>query len=137
MQSSRRGTVRANTRLYSRDPLPPVRTKKRHVLRLEPLEERTMLSTTYNIGPGQPYTTLGSFPWSSLGPGDTVDIHWQAYTLPREAPHLRERDGQRTDQHRRRPRTQRPAADHRRTERDHEQSVPVFLQPDPRRLRSL
>ena len=32
---------------------------------------------TYNIGPGQPYTTLGSFPWSSLGPGDTVDIHWQ------------------------------------------------------------
>ena len=78
MQSSRRGTVRANTRLSSRDPLPPVRTKKRHVLRLEPLEERTMLSTTYNIGPGQPYTTLGSFPWSSLGPGDTVDIHWQA-----------------------------------------------------------
>ena len=60
------------------DPLPPVRTKKRHVLQLEPLEERTMLSTTYNIGPGQPYTTLGSFPWSSLGPGDTVDIHWQA-----------------------------------------------------------
>ena len=77
MLSSRRGTVRANTRLYSLDPLPPVRTKKRHVLQLEPLEERTMLSTTYNIGPGQPYTTLGSFPWSSLGPGDTVDIHWQ------------------------------------------------------------
>lgn len=74
MQSSRRGTDRANTRLYSLDPLPRVRTKKRHVPRLEPLEERTLLST-YNIGPGQPYTTLGSFPWSSLGPGDTVDIH--------------------------------------------------------------
>ena len=76
MQSSRRGTDRANTRLYSLDRLPPVRTKKRHVPRLEPLEERTLL-LTYNIGPGQPYTTLGSFPWSSLGPGDTVDIHWQ------------------------------------------------------------
>ena len=76
MQSTRRGTDRANTRLYSPDPLPPVRTKKRRVLQLEPLEERTLLST-YNIGPGQPYTTLGSFPWSSLGPGDTVDIHWQ------------------------------------------------------------
>src|SRR5271166_6233870 len=77
MQASRRGTDRANTRLFSRGPLPPVRTKKRRVLRLEPLEERTLLST-YNIGPGQPYTTLGSFPWSSLGPGDTVDIHWQS-----------------------------------------------------------
>ena len=31
----------------------------------------------YNIGPGQPYTTLGSFHWRSLHPGDTVDIHWQ------------------------------------------------------------
>ncbi len=81
MQSTRRGTDRANTRLFSRsfshDSLLRVRTKKRRVLQLEPLEERTLLST-YNIGPGQPYTTLGSFPWSSLGPGDTVDIHWQA-----------------------------------------------------------
>ena len=77
MQASRRGTDRANTRLYSLDPLPPVRTKKRLVPRLERLEERTLLST-YNIGPGQPYTTLGSFNWSSLQPGDTVDIHWQS-----------------------------------------------------------
>ena len=45
--------------------------------RYELLEERTLM-TTYNIGPGQPYTTLGSFTWSSLQPGDTVDIHWQA-----------------------------------------------------------
>ena len=76
MQSSRRGTDRANTRLFSHDSLLRVRTKKRRVLQFEPLEERALMST-YNIGPGQPYTTLGSFPWSSLGPGDTVDIHWQ------------------------------------------------------------
>ena len=41
------------------------------------LEERTLL-TTYEIGPGQSYTTLGAFPWSSLKPGDTVDILWQS-----------------------------------------------------------
>ena len=45
--------------------------------RYELLEERTLM-TVYNIGPSQPYTTIGSFPWSSLQPGDTVDIHWQA-----------------------------------------------------------
>ena len=72
----RRGTDRTCTRMFSRSSLSTSRTKKRRALRLEPLEERTLLST-YNIGPGQPYTTLGSFPWSSLGPGDTVDIHWQ------------------------------------------------------------
>ncbi|MGO9598646.1 MAG: Ig-like domain-containing protein [Isosphaeraceae bacterium] len=44
---------------------------------LQNLEERTLLST-YNIGPGEPYTTLGSFNWSSLKPGDTVNIHWQS-----------------------------------------------------------
>src|SRR4051794_38646853 len=44
---------------------------------LENLESRTLLST-YDIGPGQPYTTLGSFPWTSLVAGDTVDIHWQS-----------------------------------------------------------
>ncbi len=45
--------------------------------RYEVLEERALM-TVYNIGPGQSYTTLGSFPWSGLQPGDTVDIHWQA-----------------------------------------------------------
>ena len=45
--------------------------------RVEPLEQRALM-TTYNIGPGQTYTSLGSFTWSSLQPGDTVDIHWQS-----------------------------------------------------------
>lgn len=30
---------------------------------------------TYEIGPGKTYTSLGSFNWSSLGPGDTVNIY--------------------------------------------------------------
>lgn len=29
----------------------------------------------YNIGPGQPYTSLGALNWSQLGPGDTVYIY--------------------------------------------------------------
>lgn len=90
MLSFRRGTDRTCTRIFSRSSLSTSRTKKRRVPRLEPLEERTLLST-YNIGPGQPYTTLGSFPWSGLGPGDTVDIHWQPtpYYYPgNQHPHL-------------------------------------------------
>src|SRR5579863_4487362 len=43
---------------------------------LEALERRALM-TTYNVGPGQSYTTLGAVPWSSLAPGDTVAIHWQ------------------------------------------------------------
>ena len=31
----------------------------------------------YHVGPGQPYTTLGSVPWYALQPGDTVYIHYQ------------------------------------------------------------
>jgi hypothetical protein len=34
--------------------------------------------TTYTIVPGQTYTTLGSFTWYSLKPGDTADILWQS-----------------------------------------------------------
>src|SRR5262249_5008456 len=30
---------------------------------------------TYEIGPGQPYQTIGALDWSLLGPGDTVNIH--------------------------------------------------------------
>ena len=52
------------------------RWKNAHRPRFELLEQRALL-TTYNIGPGQAYTTLGSFPWTGLLPGDTVDIHWQ------------------------------------------------------------
>lgn len=35
--------------------------------------------TTYNIGPGKTYTSLGAFNWSSLGPGDTVNIYYATY----------------------------------------------------------
>jgi hypothetical protein len=31
--------------------------------------------TTYNIGPGQTYTTPGAFDWSLPGPGDTINIY--------------------------------------------------------------
>jgi methionine-rich copper-binding protein CopC len=53
------------------------RWKNAHRPRFEVLEQRALL-TTYDIGPGQAYTTLGSFPWTGLLPGDTVDILWQA-----------------------------------------------------------
>ncbi|MGH8247183.1 MAG: right-handed parallel beta-helix repeat-containing protein [Gammaproteobacteria bacterium] len=35
-------------------------------------------ATTYNVGPGQQYPTIGSVPWESLNAGDTVNIYWQA-----------------------------------------------------------
>jgi hypothetical protein len=33
---------------------------------------------TYNVGPGQTYTTLTTVPWMSLQPGDVVNIFYQA-----------------------------------------------------------
>jgi hypothetical protein len=33
---------------------------------------------TYNVGPGQTYTTLTTVPWLSLQPGDVVNIYYQA-----------------------------------------------------------
>ena len=35
------------------------------------------LAVTYEVGPGQSHTNLGSVPWGSLNPGDTVNIHYQ------------------------------------------------------------
>ena len=32
---------------------------------------------TYNIGPGQTYTSINALNWSILGPGDTVNIHYK------------------------------------------------------------
>ncbi len=32
----------------------------------------------YPVGPGQPYPSLSAVPWDSLGPGDTVRIHYRA-----------------------------------------------------------
>lgn len=34
-------------------------------------------ATTYEVGPGQPYTSIGAVPWHTLGPGDLVLIHWR------------------------------------------------------------
>jgi parallel beta-helix repeat protein len=32
---------------------------------------------TYDIGPGQPYPSIGALDWSIVGPGDTVRIHYK------------------------------------------------------------
>jgi len=37
-------------------------------------------SATYNVGPGQPLSTIGAVPWSTLQPGDSVLIHWRPET---------------------------------------------------------
>lgn len=36
------------------------------------------IATTYEVGVGQAYTSIGSVPWESLQAGDTVRIHWRA-----------------------------------------------------------
>ena len=38
----------------------------------------TAWATVYDVGPGQPYATLGAVPWATLAPGDEVRIHWRA-----------------------------------------------------------
>ena len=35
------------------------------------------LAATFEAGPGQTYTNLSSVPWTTLNPGDTVNIHYQ------------------------------------------------------------
>lgn len=35
--------------------------------------------STYEIGPGKTYTTLGGLDWSTLGPGDLVKIYYATY----------------------------------------------------------
>jgi hypothetical protein len=35
-------------------------------------------ATTYNVGPGQPLTSIGEVPWHTLGAGDIVRIHYRA-----------------------------------------------------------
>src|SRR5687767_13158840 len=34
-------------------------------------------ATTYNVGPGQSFSTIGAVPWATLQPGDMVLIHWR------------------------------------------------------------
>jgi len=38
----------------------------------------TAWATTYDVGPGQTYINLGDVPWYTLGPGDTVNIHYRS-----------------------------------------------------------
>lgn len=37
-----------------------------------------LLAATYEVGPGKQYTTIGSAPWTTLEPGDTVLIYWKS-----------------------------------------------------------
>ncbi|MDB5386973.1 MAG: hypothetical protein JWM11_2619 [Planctomycetaceae bacterium] len=45
--------------------------------RIEHLEHRELL-TTYSVGFGEAYSTIGSVPWNDLTAGDTVLIHWRS-----------------------------------------------------------
>ena len=68
--------------IRSRSAFLPTRPKanrriSRGFLQLERLESRELL-TTYGVGPGQAYSSIGAVPWTSLNPGDTVAIHWQS-----------------------------------------------------------
>ncbi|MBI5546664.1 MAG: right-handed parallel beta-helix repeat-containing protein, partial [Deltaproteobacteria bacterium] len=35
-------------------------------------------AATFEVGPGQPLAGLNEVPWESLGPGDTVLLHWRS-----------------------------------------------------------
>jgi len=43
---------------------------------------QSVYATTYNVGPGQTYTELGTVPWISLTAGDIVQIHWRSTPYP-------------------------------------------------------
>ncbi|MEP7121156.1 MAG: hypothetical protein ABJE95_09610 [Byssovorax sp.] len=36
------------------------------------------LGKDYEVGPGKAYQSLNAVPWESLGPGDSVRVHWRA-----------------------------------------------------------
>src|SRR5271166_956022 len=88
MLSFRRGTDRTCTRMFSRSSRPTARTKHRRFLRVEPLEERVVLSTYWvspsgndssNGSESSPFATL-QHAMSSLHPGDTLDVKAGTYT---------------------------------------------------------
>lgn len=56
----------------------PSRHAVRLVLVLGVLGAHAALADVYEVGEGQSYTSIGSVPWESLLPGDTVLIHWRA-----------------------------------------------------------
>src|SRR5208337_1479909 len=88
MLSFRRGTDRTSTRMFSRSSRPTPRTKHRRFLRVEPLEERLVLST-YFVSPtgsdhnsgsaSSPFATLQNA-MKSLEPGDTLNVEPGTYT---------------------------------------------------------
>ena len=39
---------------------------------------QTANATTYEVGPGKPYSSIGAVSWASLLPGDTVRIYWRS-----------------------------------------------------------
>jgi hypothetical protein len=47
----------------------------RLLLLLALLPRLALAATTYEVGPGKPYGTIGAVPWESLAAGDTVLIH--------------------------------------------------------------
>ena len=88
MLSFRRGTDRTSTRMFSRSSRPTTRTKHRRFLRVEPLEERVVLST-YWVSPSGNDSNAGTkaSPFltpqnamKSLEPGDTLNIEAGTYT---------------------------------------------------------
>ncbi len=38
---------------------------------------QAVFATTYEVGPGKLYSSIGAVPWASLQPGDTVLIYWR------------------------------------------------------------
>ncbi len=88
MQSSRRGTDRTYTRMFSRSSRPTPRTKHRRFLRVEPLEQRLVMSTYWvspsgnDSNPGtqaQPWQTL-QVPCRLACAGDTMNVEAGTYT---------------------------------------------------------
>src|SRR5690242_14812407 len=57
-------------------PRPKPRRRRRGALQFEWLESRCLL-TTYDVGPGFDYTSVGAVPWDDLQAGDTVSIHYR------------------------------------------------------------
>jgi len=58
-------------------PALPCRRAATLILALLTLLSHPVWAATYNAGPGQTFTNLGSVPWGALEPGDTVNIHYQ------------------------------------------------------------
>ena len=47
-------------------------------LLLFPFMSFSACATDYHVGPDQSHSNLNSIPWTTLGPGDVVNIHWRS-----------------------------------------------------------